>query len=399
MGESGCHRSGTGRERVWRNLPVAAAALATVGVLSTASHADAATRSRATTRTTRPPVASLATVPPSPVVRAGESVSIELVRRLFLPDTIGADGVRAAVDLVIGRVPGGFPDVPVPTGTTVVGGITGSAFSPSIAFFDAPGNASETLELMQRDLVAAGWRSLGGPPSGLGGFTPSPIAAPVFASWCRPEVMLSAQIEGTVPGPGSRLRLTAMRSNPPYVMTPCSTGAGPVSTFPPSISMLPTLRAANGEPLTSTGFSGGNGWVASTAELRSRRAPEQVLDTFGAQLAAAGWVRLTTSATDQVGATVWRLPVDGTASTTTTTIAGSPSTPRTGHLTVTVLTEDRRFLFLRADNGAVAAPLSFGGAPPTTILVAPPSAAVAVPSPTTVAVPSPTTAAVPAPAN
>ncbi len=228
-----------------------------------------------------------------------ETVPAELVRALL------ATPARAGhtPEIVVGRVPQGFPAELVPGGARVLGGVRRDSSSTvlAVAVPEAPPAAGEAL---QQALLGGGWAFPG--TRERRGFV-----GPTSMQWtylCRGNETVTVS-SVAAPGGGSYLRVDYSREQ----ASRCDPASPDVRSRPPWADVpLPVLNVPPGTVTVTTSLSSGmvgNGAGSASAGVRLRTAmgAAELLSRFAAQLGQAGWTASPPAASAEAGMQTFRL--------------------------------------------------------------------------------------------
>lgn len=177
-------------------------------------------------------------------------------------------------------------DVPLPTGSRLIGSCSSGSYS--LTLLDSEQSPQAVLRFYERELDTLGWYRHD--TQGPSGFLPPGERATVQVLFCRSSGGPSLHVTAT-PSPqfGTELRLQT-ETDPQR--TPCARPPGfrPHRTRDPRhISPLPPLVAPPGAIMESFGHVGGGGSYQAVATMQSNLALDQVADHFGRLLQEAGW--------------------------------------------------------------------------------------------------------------
>jgi hypothetical protein len=234
----------------------------------------------------------IATLPPAPALKLGESVPVALVNGLFF------DGFSTG-EIVVGKLPGGFPaNFPVIPGSTVLGGMSsvygaelGNPNKSLIGVLQTSASPESVAAFLQRELTKAGWTQPVGPNQG-GGFDGS--NAFNYLPWCSDSAFMNLQPRKLE---NSTLIRVMVNTVQPGFGGPCGS---PITTAP-TLKPLPKLTAPAGVVLKANGSGGYGDFATSNASARTTVSVSDLLNHFDAQLVAAGW-KQTKLAAGPVGA-------------------------------------------------------------------------------------------------
>lgn len=225
---------------------------------------------------------------------AQNSVPMELVRALL--------GRRATANVVVGRVPDGFPTEVIPAGARVVGGYGSSdeLAAHTVAVVAVPQPPREARPALRTALTPAGWADprTGRQPSGFVSSTSEPASL-----LCRGNETLYYSVMPRQEG-GSYLRLDHTRvTSQGY--SPCS---APQERRVPEGQELPMLTSPEGVVASNTGISTSfpDGVQESRARLLTTMPPAELLAHFAAQLREAGWTASPATAGSDAGSQTFR---------------------------------------------------------------------------------------------
>ncbi|HEX9936940.1 MAG TPA: hypothetical protein VGB15_07450 [Longimicrobium sp.] len=205
--------------------------------------------------------------------QAQPSVPGELVRALL-----------TASELVVGRVPAGFPAELVPAGGRVLGGFQ-SGTRGSVLATAVPQDPAAADEAARRALLGAGWTDPYAAQEQRG-FVES-RREPRYL--CRGSETVSFS-SSAAPGGGSYLRIEYYDTDRPSV---CSLRTSTMGADPWRDVPVPTLNMPAGATTvnTSMGTRGGPGATGATvgARIRSGMGANELAGAFERQLRQAGW--------------------------------------------------------------------------------------------------------------
>ncbi len=320
------------------------------------AEAKSPTTKKRSTKATKSAVKSLATLPASPALTAGDSVPFELVNDLFF-DTYSTG------DIVVGKLPGGFPaELPVPPNSSVLGGMTvrygqqtGAPLNV-IGVLRNPLPVSGVMSFFAKELAAAGWQQPKGPDSG-GGFDTAPQS---FLPWCKGSTSLTIQTRQLAQATSIKIMVVDSSGNS-FAYSFCL--GPPTSQQQPPPQILPKLVPPSGVELQSFGSGVSGEYASSNAQAKTAVSPADLLNHFDAQLQAAGW-KLNTKLGGPVGARAsYNVPF------------GNKTIPGT----LLIISHQDGFVTLSLTRGAIDGP--FGAGP--TFPPAPAPVLVPAPSPQT----------------
>jgi hypothetical protein len=232
----------------------------------------------------------------------------ELAERLLLMRGPFAVADTPPPQLIAGRLPDGLPlQLPLPTGTRVVGGVrrqqplpgmTASGEATEIVL-DVPGSVDDVLQFYDRELPALGWAARDSDAPRPGGFTPFPIPRGRNFSRNPDGPVLSVRADEPAGGVlDVRISLSPAGARP--------FAAGP--SWPPGVGVLPSLAPPPGVPLQPLGGGGGPATMSSTAVARTDESAQALAAHFAQQFQAAGWTRTDGSAGGPVAWSTWSSP-------------------------------------------------------------------------------------------
>jgi hypothetical protein len=199
---------------------------------------------------------------------------------LLLQRVVSQFGGR--VQVAVGKLPTGIPNVPLPD-ATIIGGIRrtyGTSSNPLYTydvFYEA---APETFQAYAAALATAGWTFQ---PQFGGGFAPS--TTPIMRTFCKtgaPLVLIrkgasAGDLNVSVSTHIDQSDATCQRSQPNAFVDPMQTS-------------VPNLYAPQGVTMDVNGFNFSGDVGQTSARLSNGSSAEALLDNFASQMTAAGWL-------------------------------------------------------------------------------------------------------------
>lgn len=219
----------------------------------------------------------------------------ELAAQQQTPDAIPRDLVVALidrygpssrpVDIVVGRLPGSFPNDALPReDVRILGGIEGHGGATVVA--DVAEQAESASARVAAHLERAGWRRAEELERMGGGFVESRIQRPTVL--CRANAVLAYTVRERPGTTGSRLHVTVSH---PDGYSPCTPDPdrGGRSRF--GIPSLPMLEAPSGVRILGSGSGGGAGAGSreANARLETSQSAAAVGEHYAGLLRRAGW--------------------------------------------------------------------------------------------------------------
>ncbi|HEX6747616.1 MAG TPA: hypothetical protein VF092_10035 [Longimicrobium sp.] len=238
----------------------------------------------------------------SPPAAAQNSIPAELATALVAMPT-----GSTPEQIVVGRIPNGFPAGVAPAGGRVLGGIARDT-SSAVAAFAVPQAPAEATAALRQALAEGGWSSPGDPRPQRGFIDPNPMRNMGFL--CRGAEMLSTAA-APAPGGGAYVRLDYSRARR---MSPCAMmrAARPGGMAPWDSVPIPALTAPEGATALATGSgvlpaSFGRSGASASTRLRTDQSAAALVQHYAAQLRAAGWTPAPAAASPTVVAQAFRM--------------------------------------------------------------------------------------------
>lgn len=193
-------------------------------------------------------------------------------------------------EILLGRLPTGFPAGLAPPGARVVGSVVRHHFSTAVLAL--PGPPGEVADAYQRRLEGQGWTA---PPTPTTGFLESRSRQPrVLCGTDSTAVLFQARARE---GGGSYLNLVRLDSSPCRRPDPVMSGRAP----------RPALTPPEGARYGGGGGSESSpGYEATQMTLHTEMAPAQLVAHYAAQLQGAGWTPGPASPGEDVAAQSFR---------------------------------------------------------------------------------------------
>jgi hypothetical protein len=199
-------------------------------------------------------------------------------------------------EIVVGRLPTGFPAELVPGNVEILGGLHFAGTSAmrsrrATVIAIIPSNDKAVVSSLQSAWERAGWtmprrmQSQGGfVPGGFvpGGFVPESFSRPLL--FCRDSSYLNAMVSPR-PAGGKYLRLDVSTAQ----MSPCNATLIRDPEAQVDRAAFPALQAPNGVTHVNTSMGGSPFAREGSARLETDMTPAQLIAHYAGQLKAAGW--------------------------------------------------------------------------------------------------------------
>lgn len=242
---------------------------------------------------------------PSPVPSPADLARERELTQRALGSDYGPSGIQ--VKLLVGQLPpqplGPLPGLP--SGRLVGSVVRTSSDSDfpnsQTIFFDSSASPAQVRAGLQSALKTLGWTPFKGDfgPSQEGGFQSAEDMGSLAYYRLEQLVSFSAYIGRAGGMTQVTLNLNKNRNLREEIQFRERSDAG-------SRSNLPVLRPPGGTTVQPSGGGGGGGSWSSFASVQSSLNAVQLLDAYGVQLKAAGWIPLNRSTTGKTVTSLWR---------------------------------------------------------------------------------------------